>query len=140
MGMASEFRDFIKRGNAIDLAVGVIIGAAFGRIVTSITEDLIMPLISLVTGTMDYANWYIPLSGQPAGLTLAEAKKAGAVLAYGNFFTAEINFFIIAFVIFMIVKQVNRMMPPPAPPPAPEGPPPQEVLLKEIRDLLAKRA
>jgi large conductance mechanosensitive channel len=138
MGMASEFRDFIKRGNVIDLAVGVIIGAAFGKIVTSVTEDLIMPVISLVTGKMDYANWYIPLSGQPAGLALAEAKKAGAVLAYGNFFTAAINFIIIAFVIFLIVKQVNRVMPPP--PPAPEGPPPQEVLLKEIRDLLAKRA
>jgi large conductance mechanosensitive channel len=138
MGMVQEFRDFIKRGNVIDLAVGVIIGGAFGKIVTSVTEDLIMPSISLVTGKMDYANWYIPLSGQPTGLALADAKKAGAVLAYGNFLTAAINFLIVAFVIFLIVKQVNRVMPPA--PPAPEGPPPQETYLKEIRDLLAKRA
>lgn len=137
MGMISEFRDFIRRGNVVDLAVGVIIGAAFGKIVTSVTEDLIMPLVSLVTGKIDYTEWYVPLSGQAAGLPLVEAKKAGAVLAYGNFLTAAINFLIVAFVIFLIVKQVNRAMPPPAP--APEGPPQQEVYLKEIRDLLAKR-
>jgi large conductance mechanosensitive channel len=137
MGMIAEFRDFIRRGNVVDLAVGVIVGAAFGKIVTSVTEDLIMPLVSLVTGKIDYTEWYVPLSGQAAGLPLAEAKKAGAVLAYGNFLTAVINFLIVAFVIFLIVKQVNRLMPPP--PPAPPGPPPQEAYLKEIRDLLAKR-
>ena len=134
MGMISEFRDFIRRGSVIDLAVGVIIGAAFGKIVTSATEDLLMPVISLFTGKIDYSNWYIPLSGQAANLTLADAKKAGAVFAYGNFATALISFLITAFVIFLIVKQVNRVMPPP--PPA--GPTPTEGYLKEIRDLLAK--
>jgi large conductance mechanosensitive channel len=138
MSIVSEFRDFIRRGSVIDLAVGVIIGGAFGKIVTSATEDLIMPIISLVTGKIDYSEWYVPLSGQADNLALAEAKKAGAVLAYGNFLTAAINFLIVAFVIFLIVKQVNRLMPPPAP--APEGPPPQELYLKDIRDLLAKRA
>lgn len=137
MGMVSEFRDFIRRGNVIDLAVGVIIGGAFGKIVASVTEDLLMPVVSLVTGKIDYSEWYLPLSGQAAGLPLAEAKKAGAVLAYGNFLTAAINFLIIAFVIFLIVKQVNRLMPPPPPPPA--GPTPTETYLQEIRDLLAKR-
>jgi large conductance mechanosensitive channel len=139
MSIVSEFRDFIRRGSVIDLAVGVIIGGAFGKIVSSATEDLIMPIVSLFTGKIDYSEWYVPLSGQAADLTLAEAKKAGAVFAYGNFLTALINFLIVAFVIFLIVKKVNRMMPPP-PPPEPQGPPPQEVYLKEIRDLLAKRA
>ncbi len=137
--MMSEFRDFISRGNVIDLAVGVIIGGAFGKIVASVTEDMLMPVVSLFLGGTGFSNLYVPLAGQAANLPLAEAQKAGAVLAYGNFITATINFLIIAFVIFLIVKQVNRILPkPPAPPPA--GPTPQEVYLMEIRDLLAKRA
>ena len=135
--MLSEFKAFIARGNVLDLAVGVIIGAAFGKIVSSLTDDVIMPLISAVTGGIDYSNKYVVLSGTVAeGTTLAAAKEAGAsVLAYGSFITAVINFVILAFVIFLIVRQANRMMPPP--PAAPAGP--SEVdLLTEIRDALKK--
>lgn len=135
--MISEFRDFIKRGNVMDLAVGVIIGAAFGKIVSSVTDDLIMPVISLFTGKIDFTNKFYALDGNPYD-TLAAAKAKTAVIAYGNFITTIINFLIVAFVIFLIVKQVNRLLPPPPPPP-PAGPPPTEKLLTEIRDLLAKR-
>ncbi|MCX6593677.1 MAG: large conductance mechanosensitive channel protein MscL [Acidobacteria bacterium] len=140
MGMVSEFQDFIKRGNVLDLAVGVIIGGAFGKIVSSATDDLIMPVISLATGKIDFTNLFVALDGN-AYATLAEAKKAGvATVAYGNFITAVINFLIIALVIFMIVRQANKFnAPPPAPPPAPAGPTPTEALLGEIRDLLSKR-
>ena len=138
--MVSEFKDFIKQGNVMQLAVGVIIGGAFGKIVTSLTDDVLMPVISLATGKVDFGNLFMPLDGNKYA-TLAEAKKATAAVAYGNFMNAIINFLIIAFVIFIIVKQVNRVMPPPAPaPPAPPpGPTPSEKLLGEIRDLLAKR-
>ena len=140
MGMVSEFQDFIKRGNVLDLAVGVIIGGAFGKIVSSATDDLIMPVISLATGKIDFANLFVALDGNVYA-TLADAKKAGvAAVAYGNFITAVINFLIIALVIFMIVRQANKLTaPPPAPPPAPAGPTPTEALLGEIRDLLSKR-
>ncbi len=140
MGMVSEFQDFIKRGNVLDLAVGVIIGGAFGKIVSSATDDLIMPVISLATGKIDFTNLFVALDGN-AYATLAEAKKAGvATVAYGNFITAVINFLIIALVIFMIVRQANKFnAPPAAPPPAPAGPTPTEALLGEIRDLLSKR-
>lgn len=134
MGMVSEFKEFIKRGSVMDLAVGVIIGAAFGKIVSSATDDLIMPLIGVFTGKIDFSNKFIPLDGNVYP-TLAKAKEATAVIAYGNFITAIINFLIVAFVIFLIVKQVNRMLPPP-PPPA--GPTPTETLLGEIRDLLKR--
>lgn len=135
MGMVQEFKDFIKRGNVMDLAVGVIIGGAFGKIVGSATDDLIMPVLSLATGKIDFANLFVALDGKTYA-TLAEAKKAGAAtFAYGNFINAAINFLIIAFVIFLLVKQVNRILPPPPTPP-PAGPPPQEVLLGEIRDIL----
>jgi large conductance mechanosensitive channel len=135
--MFSEFKAFIARGNVLDLAVGVIIGAAFGKIVGSLTDDLIMPLISMITGGTDYSNKFVVLSGDVAdGTTLEAARKAGAnVLAYGNFITAIINFVILAFVIFLIVRQANKAMPPPAA--APAGP--SEVdLLTEIRDALKK--
>lgn len=135
--MLGEFKAFIARGNVLDLAVGVIIGAAFGKIVSSLTDDVIMPLISLATGGgVDFSNKYTVLSGSaPDGASLAAAKEAGAnVLAYGSFVTAIINFIILAFVIFLIVRQANKML---APPPAPEGPSEVE-LLTQIRDALKK--
>ena len=132
--MFSEFKAFIARGNVLDLAVGVIIGAAFGKIVSSLTDDVIMPLISLVTGGVDFSNKYVVLSGEvPGGATLAAAKAAGAsVMAWGSFITAVINFVILAFVIFLIVRQANKMMPPPA------AGPTEVDLLTEIRDSLKK--
>ena len=113
--MIQEFKAFIARGNVLDLAVGVIIGAAFGKIVTSLTDDLIMPVISAVTGGMDFTNKYVVLSGAaPEGATLEAAKAAGAnVLGYGSFITAIINFLIMAFVIFLLVRQASKLMPPP---------------------------
>lgn len=136
--MLSEFKAFIARGNVLDLAVGVIIGGAFGTIVSSLTDDVIMPLIGLLTGGgVDFSNKYIVLSGEaPAGASLAAAREAGAnVLALGSFVTAIINFLILAFVIFLIVRQANKLMPPPEA--APAGPTEVE-LLAEIRDALKK--
>jgi large conductance mechanosensitive channel len=136
--MFSEFKEFIKRGNVMDLAVAVIIGGAFGKIVSSVTDDLIMPVLSLATGKIDFTNLFYALDGKTYA-TLAEAKKAGAAtFAYGNFINAVINFLVIAFVIFILVKQINRLIPPPPPPP-PAGPTPTEKLLGDIRDLLAKK-
>lgn len=135
--MLEEFKKFINRGSVLDLAVGVIIGGAFGAIVSSLVNDIIMPLVGLVTGGANFGGLYLPLAGQAAGLALEEAKAAGAVLAYGSFIQAIINFLIIAFVIFQIVRTANRLNPPP-PPPAPAGPSAEEKLLGEIRDLLAK--
>jgi large conductance mechanosensitive channel len=135
--MFREFKEFIQRGNVMDLAVGVIIGGAFGKIVTSFTDDLIMPVLSLATGKVDFANLFIPLDGGTYA-TLADAKKTTAVIAYGNAINAIINFLIIAFVIFLLVKRLNRMLPPP-PAPAPAGPTPSEALLGEIRDLLKRK-
>jgi large conductance mechanosensitive channel len=108
--MLDEFKKFALRGNVVDLAVGVIIGAAFGAIVASVVGDLIMPVIGAGTGGLDFSNYYIPLSSavQP-GLPLAEAKKAGAVLAYGNFITAALNFLIVAFVLFVAIQAINRL-------------------------------
>lgn len=140
MSFASEFREFALKGNVMDLAVGVIIGGAFGKIVDSVVGDLIMPIVGRIFGGLDFSSWYIPLAGQAAGLPLAEAKKAGAVLAYGNFITIALNFVILAFIIFMMVKQMNRLKraQPPAPP-APPAPTPEDVLLlREIRDALKK--
>lgn len=137
MSFVSEFREFAIKGNVIDLAVGVIIGAAFSKIVDSIVGDLIMPVVSRIFGGLDFSNYYLPLAGQAAGLPLAEAKKTGAVFAYGNFITVSINFLILAFIIFIMVKQINRLKrsTPPAPPAAP---PEDVVLLREIRDALKK--
>jgi large conductance mechanosensitive channel len=140
MSMSSEFKDFIAKGNVMDLAVGVIIGGAFGKIVDSLVGDLIMPIVGKIFGGLDFSNYFIPLAGQTATV-LAEAKKTGAVLAYGNFITIAVNFVILAFIIFLMVKQVNRMKreAPPAPP-APPAPTPEDVvLLREIRDSLARR-
>lgn len=137
MSMASEFKDFISKGNVMDLAVGVIIGAAFGKIVDSLVNDIIMPIVGKVFGGLDFSNMYIPLNGQEMGMALVEAKKAGAVLAYGNFISIVINFIILAFVIFQMVKMVNRMKKE-APPAAPAPTPDDIVLLREIRDALKK--
>lgn len=137
MSFFSEFKEFAAKGNVVDLAVGVIIGGAFGKIVDSLVGDVVMPVVSKIFGGLDFSNYFIPLAGQTA-TTLAEAKKAGAVLAYGNFITITLNFLILALVIFMMVKQVNRMKreEPPAPPTPPAPTPEDVVLLREIRDAL----
>lgn len=137
MGMMQEFREFAVKGNAIDLAVGVIIGGAFGKIVDSIVGDLIMPVISKLFGGLDFSGYYLPLAGQAASLSLEEAKKAGAVFAYGNFITILVNFILLAFIIFMMVKQINRLKKAEAPA-APEAPPEEVQLLREIRDSLKR--
>jgi large conductance mechanosensitive channel len=137
MGMASEFKDFIAGGNVMDLAVGVIIGGAFGKIVDSMVKDIIMPVVAKVVGSPDFSNMYVALGDQAAGLPLAEAQKLGPVLSYGNFLTILINFLILAFVIFQMVRAVNKMKkatPPPAPAPTPDD----VLLLREIRDSLRK--
>ncbi|MCD6663669.1 MAG: large conductance mechanosensitive channel protein MscL [Comamonas sp.] len=137
--MMQEFKEFAVKGNAIDLAVGVIIGAAFGKIVDSIVGDLVMPLVGKLIGGLDFSSYYIPLAGQAAGLTLAEAKKTGAVFAYGNFITILVNFIILAFIIFMMVKQINRLKKDAPAAPAEPAPTPEDVvLLREIRDSLRK--
>ncbi len=137
MSFASEFKEFAVKGNVMDLAVGVIIGGAFGKIVDSVVGDLIMPIVGKVFGGLDFSNYFIQLSG-PAATTLAEAKKAGAVFAYGNFLTVAINFVILAFIIFLMVKQMNRLKR--EAPPAPPAPTPEDVvLLREIRDSLKKQ-
>ena len=143
MSFTSEFKEFALKGNVVDLAVGVIIGGAFGKIVDSAVKDLIMPIANLVTGgQIDYANKYLVLAGNvPAGASLVEAQKVGNVFAYGNFITIAINFIILAFVIFMMIKQINRLKraePAPAPA-APPATPEDVVLLREIRDALNKR-
>lgn len=132
-----EFKEFAVKGNAMDLAVGVIIGAAFGKIVDSIVGDLIMPVVSKIFGGLDFSSYYLGLSGQAAGLSLADAKKGGAVFAYGNFITVALNFIILAFIIFMMVKQMNRLKKE-APPAAPAATPEDVLLLREIRDNLKK--
>jgi large conductance mechanosensitive channel len=139
MSFGSEFKEFALKGNVMDLAVGVIIGGAFGKIVDSLVGDIIMPIVGKIFGGLDFSNYFIALSGQTA-TTLAEAKKAGAVFAYGSFITILINFIILAFIIFMMVKQMNRMKrEAPAAPPAPPAPPAEDiVLLREIRDSLKK--
>jgi large conductance mechanosensitive channel len=137
MGFVSEFKEFAVKGNVVDLAVGVIIGGAFGKIVDSLVNDLIMPLIGKAVGGLDFSNYYVALAGQAAGLTLAEAKKAGAVFAYGSFMTVALNFLILAFVIFLMVKQINRLRKESEPAPAaPAAIPEDIVLLREIRDSL----
>ncbi len=139
MSVVSEFKEFAVKGNVMDLAVGVIIGGAFGKIVDSVVGDLIMPLVGKVFGGLDFNNYFIPLSGQTA-TTLVEAKKAGAVFAYGSFLTILLNFVILAFIIFLMVKQMNKLKrEAPAAPPAPPPPTPEDVLLlREIRDALRK--
>ena len=135
--MLSEFKKFALRGNVIDLAIGVIIGAAFGAIIQSLVGDIIMPVIGAVTGGLDFSNYFLPLSHQVTAGTLTEAKKQGAVIAWGNFLTITLNFIIIAFVLFLAIRAVNRLVRKEA-----ETAPAlskQEQLLTEIRDLLKSR-
>jgi len=141
MGIAQEFKEFAIKGNVIDLAVGVIIGGAFGKIVDSVVSDLIMPVVGLVFGRLDFSNLYLVLGTIPPGTanTLDALRKAGVpVLAYGSFITVAVNFLILAFIIFMMVKQINRLkrQAPAAEPAAPAAPPEDIVLLREIRDSL----
>ena len=140
MSMASEFKAFISKGNVMDLAVGVIIGAAFGKIVDSLVNDVIMPIVGKIFGGLDFSNMFIPLADIPAGNagTYAALKTAGIpMLAYGNFITIVLNFVILAFVIFMMVKQVNRLKKAEVAA-APVAPAEDIVLLREIRDSLKK--
>jgi large conductance mechanosensitive channel len=136
--MIEEFKKFAMRGNVVDLAVAVIIGAAFGAIVNSLVADIIMPIIGSITGGLDFSNYFIPLSSKVTASALADAKKQGAVLAWGNFLTLAINFVIIAFALFLAVKGINTLKKS-EPPPAPPGPSKEEQLLIEIRDLLKAR-
>jgi large conductance mechanosensitive channel len=135
--MLEEFKKFALKGNVVDLAIGVIIGAAFGRIVDSLVGDIFMPIIGAITGGLDFSNYFIRLSSAVSADSLAEAKKQGAVLAWGNFVSISINFVIIAWALFLVVKMINQIryqeaQKPTAPPSR------QEVLLEEIRDILAK--
>ncbi len=136
--MLEEFKKFAMRGNVVDLAVAVIIGAAFGAVVNSLVADIIMPIVGAVTGGIDFSNYFLPLSAKVTAATLADAKKQGAVLAWGEFVTLIINFLIIAFALFLVVKGINRLKAPEPPPAA--APPSKEVqLLTEIRDALKSR-
>jgi large conductance mechanosensitive channel len=138
--MLEEFKKFAMRGNVVDLAVGVIIGAAFGAIVSSLVADIIMPIVGAVAGGLDFSNHFIPLSKSVTASTIAEAKKQGAVLAWGNFVTIVINFLIIAWVLFLVVRGLNRLMIKEVEKPAkPAEASRQELLLQEIRDILANK-
>jgi large conductance mechanosensitive channel len=141
MSFASEFREFAVKGNAVDLAVGVIIGGAFGKIIDSIVKDLVMPIIGRLIGSVDFSNLYVLLGNPPAGyagpMTYEALTKAGVpIFAYGNFITVAINFLLLALVVFLMVRAINRLKrePPKMPPPVPED----VVLLREIRDALKK--
>ena len=138
--MLQEFKDFAMKGNVVDLAFGVIIGAAFGKIIDSLVKDIIMPIIGMF-GNADFSNYFIALSKSVTATNLVDAQKQGAVLAWGSFVTVVVNFLIIAFVLFMIVKAMNKAKKAePAPAPAAPPPPPRsEVLLEQIRDALVKR-
>jgi large conductance mechanosensitive channel len=135
--MLNEFKTFALRGNVVDLAVGIVIGAAFGNIVQSVVGDIFMPVIGAVTGGLDFSNYFLALSGSVSADNLADARKQGAVLAYGNFVTIAINFVIVAWALFLVVKLMNRLKRQAEAAPAP--PPRQEALLAEIRDLLKAR-
>jgi len=138
--MLKEFREFAMKGNVVDLAIGVVIGIAFGRIVSSLVDDIIMPIIGAITGGLDFSNYFVALSSNVTAVALEEAKKQGAVLAWGNFITVAVNFLIIAFVLFLVVKGINAMKrAEEAAVAEPEAPPRTELLLEQIRDLLAKR-
>ena len=136
--MLKEFRDFAMKGNVVDLAVAVIIGAAFGAIVASLVSDVIMPVVGSITGGLDFSNYFIGLSKNVTATNLADAKKQGAVLAYGNFLTLTINFLIVAFVLFIVIRAMNTMKRKDEVAPAPPKPAPEVALLTEIRDLLKK--
>jgi large conductance mechanosensitive channel len=137
--MLNEFKEFIAKGNVMDLAVGVIIGGAFGAIVTSLTDDIIMPVVGAIFGGFDFTNFFIPLAGGVDATTLEAAKEQGAVLAYGSFITQVINFLILTWIIFMMVKGVNSLRREEEPAPeVPAAPPADIALLSEIRDILKK--
>ncbi|ODT15569.1 MAG: large-conductance mechanosensitive channel protein [Kaistia sp. SCN 65-12] len=137
--MLKEFKEFALKGNVVDLAIGIIIGAAFSGLVNSIVNDIIMPIIGVITGGIDYTNKFIQLAGEPQA-TLDAARKAGATVAYGNFLTLLINFIIVAWILFLIVKGMNRMKrEKAAEPAAPPATPEDVALLRDIRDLLAKQ-
>lgn len=142
MGMLQEFKEFAVKGNVIDLAVGVIIGGAFGKIVTSMVDDVIMPIVGAIFGSLDFTNLFIALGSVPEGTapTLAALKAAGVpTLAYGNFITVALNFTIMAFIIFIMVKQINRLKRETPPAPAEPAATPEDIaLLREIRDSLRK--
>lgn len=133
--MWKEFRDFALKGNAFDLAVGVIIGLAFSKIIDSVVNDLLMPIVGAATGGLDFSNYFLPLSGSVTADSLAAAKQQGAVLAYGNFLTVVVNFLLIAFVLFLVVRTLTAFR---RKEPVPVATPKIEVLLAEIRDLLAR--
>lgn len=135
--MLDEFKKFAMRGNVVDLAVGIVIGAAFGAIVNSVVNDLFMPVVGAVTGGLDFSNYFVPLSGKVEATSLSEARKQGAVLAWGSFLTVIINFLIIAWALFLVVKGINRLKAE-EPAPAPVPPSNEVELLTEIRDLLKK--
>jgi large conductance mechanosensitive channel len=139
-GMLKDFRDFAMRGSVVDLAIGVIIGVAFGRIVDSLVNDIIMPVVGAITGGLDFSNYFLPLAKSVTATSLAEARKQGAVLAWGNFLTITVNFLIIAFVLFLVIRAISILrkdiLHEEAKAPVK---PRQEVLLEEIRDLLAKQ-
>jgi large conductance mechanosensitive channel len=142
MSFASEFREFAVKGSVIDLAVGIIIGAAFGKIVDSLVKDMIMPVVGAIFGGLDFSNYFVMLKSPPAGysgpMTYDALTKAGVPLfAYGSFITAVINFLILALIIFMMVKQINRLKRE-TPPPAPPAPPEEVLLLREIRDAVRR--
>lgn len=137
--MLKEFREFAMKGNVVDLAVAVIIGAAFGAIVSSMVADIIMPIIGAITGGLDFSNYFTGLSSQVTATNLVDAKKQGAVLAWGNFLTLTLNFLIVAFVLFMVVRAMSKLKKrEEAAPAAPPPPSPEVELLTEIRDLLKK--
>ncbi|HEX8883946.1 MAG TPA: large conductance mechanosensitive channel protein MscL [Noviherbaspirillum sp.] len=145
MSMLQEFKAFAVKGNVVDLAVAVIIGAAFGKIVDSLVQDVIMPVVGKIFGGLDFSNYYLPLNNQAMNLTLAEAKKAGAVLAYGNFLTILLNFIILAFIIFQMVRLINKARTlsfrrqQEVEDATPAAPPSEDILLlREIRDALRR--
>ncbi len=137
--MLEEFKKFALKGNVVDLAVGVIIGAAFGAIVTSMVSDIIMPIIGAVTGGLDFSNYFTGLSKSVTATNLADAKKQGAVLAWGSFLTLTLNFMIVAFVLFMVIRLMNRLKAKEEAAPAPAAPTKDQELLTEIRDLLKSK-
>lgn len=142
MSFAAEFKAFALRGNVVDLAVGVIVGAAFGRIVDSFVNDLVMPVVGRLTGGLDFTSWFVPLADAPPGTphTLDAMRKAAVpVLAYGSFLTVCLNFAILALVVFLMVRQLNRLRKAQPPPPPVPAPPEEVALLREIRDALRAR-
>ena len=136
MALMQEFKDFAIKGNVVDLAVAVIIGAAFSKIVDSLVQDMIMPVVSKIFGGLDFSSYYLPLNNQPLNLALVEAKKAGAVFAYGNFLTISLNFLILAFIIFQMVRIINKIKRAEPPSAAKSD---EVILLTQIRDSLQQR-